>query len=80
MGSCHICGRLLDVEADPLSSDCGGDCWGCVGWIEAEIGGDPEQNVSIGFVAKEIAWGWREPDGSPKSPSVILALLRANPK
>ena len=27
--------RLLDSPADPLSGNCGGDCWGCVGAIEA---------------------------------------------
>ena len=32
---CSICGRLLDVTEDPLSGDCGGDCWGCISEIEA---------------------------------------------
>lgn len=35
---CQTCGRLLAQEDDPLSIDCGGDCWGCVGEIEAEAG------------------------------------------
>ena len=35
---CNICGRKLDVENDPLSLDCGGDCWGCIGAIEADSG------------------------------------------
>jgi hypothetical protein len=30
---CGICGRPLDQPDDPLSDDCGGDCWGCVGEI-----------------------------------------------
>jgi len=35
---CSICKRLLEQDDDPLSVDCGGDCWGCVGEIEAELG------------------------------------------
>jgi hypothetical protein len=35
---CKACGRELDVSNDPLSVDCGGDCWGCVGEIEANMG------------------------------------------
>lgn len=31
------CGRVLEISADPLSVDCGGDCWGCVGEIEADM-------------------------------------------
>jgi hypothetical protein len=33
---CTICGRLLNIETDELSTDCGGDCWGCIGEVEAE--------------------------------------------
>ena len=36
---CGICKRVLDIPADPLSIDCGGDCWGCVGEIEADMVG-----------------------------------------
>jgi hypothetical protein len=72
VSACGICGRPPNVEMDPLSGDCGGDCWGCVGLIEAEMGGEPEENISIGFVAKEIARGWREADGSPKPQSAFL--------
>jgi hypothetical protein len=35
---CKICRRELDRNDDPLSVDCGGDCWGCVGEIEATLG------------------------------------------
>ena len=35
---CGICRRVLDIPKDPLSIDCGGDCWGCVGEIEADSG------------------------------------------
>lgn len=61
--TCQTCGRLLNVTADPLSADCGGDCWGCVGVLEAE-GWQP----SAEKVAVETAAGLREPDGSPKPP------------
>lgn len=70
--SCGICGRPLNVEVDPLSGDCGGDCWGCIGLIEAQMGGDPEENISIGSVAKEVDWGWRESGGSPKPQGFFL--------
>ncbi len=71
--NCRMCGRRLNVEVDPLSGDCGGDCWGCIGLIEAEIGGDPQENISIGFVAKEVEWGWREADGSSKPQKFFLS-------
>lgn len=35
---CGICGRKLDQTDDPMSTDCGGDCWGCIGEIEADMG------------------------------------------
>jgi hypothetical protein len=43
---CGICKRVLDISADPLSIDCGGDCWGCVGEIEADMGW-PESLVQV---------------------------------
>ena len=54
---CGICGRPLDQPDDPLSHDCGGDCWGCVGEIE----GDPEFGYppAIRQVQREIASGLR---------------------
>ena len=52
---CLICGRLLDNPEDPLSGNCGGDCWGCVGAIEAEMGCEE----SLAFVRKEYAAGLR---------------------
>jgi hypothetical protein len=36
MKRCGICGRELDRSDDPLSIDCGGDCWGCISEIEVE--------------------------------------------
>jgi hypothetical protein len=60
---CTICGRRLNVRSDPLSSDCGGDCWGCIGPMEE--GWPP----SAAKVAEEIRDGLREPDGTAKPPS-----------
>ncbi|AYG60017.1 hypothetical protein CCGE525_15260 [Rhizobium jaguaris] len=73
IGRCAMCKRQLDLEGDPLSGNTGGDCWGCVGHMEAFCGGDPQENISIGFVAKEIEWGWRERDGRPKPQSFFLS-------
>jgi len=36
------------------------------------MGGNTEENISIGFVAKEVSWGWRELDGTPKPQSFFL--------
>jgi hypothetical protein len=51
------------VSSDPLSADCAGDCWGCVGAIEAD--GWPHSTEKV---RAEIAAGLRKPDGSPKPP------------
>lgn len=53
--TCGLCGRVLDVASERLSTDCGGDCWGCIGQIEADAG-DPE---SAAKVADERARGIR---------------------
>ena len=52
---CGICGRKLDQKDDPLSVDCGGDCWGCIGEIEADMG----EESSLTQVRKEFAEGLR---------------------
>lgn len=65
---CTICGRPLLLEQDPLSGDCGGDCWGCIGMIEADMG----HEMSVEFVAKEVAWGWRDANGRPKPHAFFL--------
>jgi hypothetical protein len=39
--NCGICKRILDQPGDPLSVDCGGDCWGCISVVEAEMQGIP---------------------------------------
>ncbi len=61
-GHCSMCGRRLSVSGDPLSSDCGGDCWGCIGVIEAEA----EYEPSIRRVKKEIEAGYRLPNGQAR--------------
>ncbi|MEZ5646025.1 MAG: hypothetical protein R3E99_12825 [Burkholderiaceae bacterium] len=53
--NCSICGRLLDQDDDPLSRDCGGDCWGCIGEIEADM----EDEESLAKVRDEAARGLR---------------------
>lgn len=59
---CEICRRPLDSEQDALSIDCGGNCWGCVGQIEADSGYEP----SVRQVAGEIRRGLRRQDGTPR--------------
>ena len=56
---CNTCARELDVTADRLSANCGGDCWGCVG--ENEFG-----SGLTGKIHAEMASGLRNPDGSAK--------------
>jgi len=65
---CSICNRPLDVENDPLSADCGGDCWGCIGEIEADMG----SQTSIEIVRKEYANGHR-PNWMP-SPEINFSF------
>jgi hypothetical protein len=57
---CTLCGRWLNVVGDELSGDCGGDCWGCIGVIEAEMGWEP----SLRYVTDEWRRGLR-PDWTP---------------
>lgn len=35
--TCSICGRTLNVETDPLSLDCGGDCLGCIKETDEQV-------------------------------------------
>lgn len=46
---CGICGRKLDEQDDPLSLGCGGDWWGCIGEIEADIGDDYLLTMVVAF-------------------------------
>lgn len=55
---CGICGRKLEQKDDPLSIDCGGDCWGCIGEIEADMGDEyPLAKVREEF-EKGLRPGW----------------------
>mgnify|MGYP000428946710 CR=1 FL=1 len=60
-GKCAMCGRALNNADDLLSGDCGGDCWGCIGQIEASTGARDAQRT----VDEEIKAGLRKADGSP---------------
>jgi len=62
--ACQICRRPLNVETDPLSEDCGGDCWGCVGF------GEKDWEPSAAQIRQEIQDGLRNADGSPKRPGI----------
>ena len=62
---CTICKRKLGVCSDPLSADCGGDCWGCIGEIEADAGHEPSTKI----VREEYRNGLR-PDWQP-TPIVV---------
>lgn len=52
---CGICKCILDNPVDPLSGNCGGDCWGCIEAIEAEMGWEN----SLACVRKEYEEGLR---------------------
>lgn len=58
--SCRICCRELNNPKDPLSVDCGGDCWGCVGETEADMGDEQ----SLIKVREEVELGLR-PNWTP---------------
>jgi hypothetical protein len=58
---CSICKRQLDVPDDELSGDCGGDCWGCIGAIEAELGYEPSLNMVREEAARGLRPEWTEP-------------------
>ena len=70
---CTICGRPLNVDGDPLSADCGGDCWGCIGEFEARMEGNisemaESERISSEIVRREIEAGLRNANGSAKRP------------
>lgn len=70
-GRCLTCGRALDDPLDPLSADCGGDCWGCVGKIEA----DAFETISMARVELERRGGLRTPGESGPPPEMVAAEL-----
>jgi hypothetical protein len=49
---CGICGRLLDRPDDPLTRDCGGNCWSCIGEIEGDLEWSIAIQLSAGFSRK----------------------------
>lgn len=63
-GRCQMCGRILDNPADPMSENHGGDCWGCIGKIEADMG-DPSV---LAKVRKELVEGLRPAWIAPDDP------------
>jgi hypothetical protein len=66
--TCTLCGRPLNNKEDELSGDCGGDCWGCIGQIEADMGYPP----SIRMVTEEWRCGLR-PNWTPPNVAVDLS-------
>jgi len=66
--SCSICGRALENPDDPLSANCGGDCWGCIGEIEAHAGYEPSLAQVRSEFARGLRPGWVEvAENPPKS-------------
>ena len=62
--TCGICGRKLDQNDDPLSVDCGGDCWGCIGEIEADMGDEYLLAIVREEFARGLRPGWVEPSSN----------------
>ena len=63
--NCNLCGRKLDNIDDPLSTNCGGDCWGCIGEIEFSFDSDNYYQAEITKqIEEEIKLGLRKADGS----------------
>jgi hypothetical protein len=60
--NCKLCNRPLDQYHDALSIDCGDNCWGCVGEIEARMG-DPQSLDKVrDESARGLRPGWADPD------------------
>ena len=57
---CQICRRKLAQDDDPLSTDCGGDCWGCIGAIEAELDSAEALERVRAESARGLRPGWTE--------------------
>jgi hypothetical protein len=65
---CSLCGRALENAEDPLSVDCGGDCWGCIGEIEADMGYEPSLLQVREESARGLRPGWTEAGNSRRKP------------
>ena len=61
IATCKTCGRRLSVEGDELSADCAGDCWGCVGEIEADAGYEPSLRKVIEEWRRGLRPNWTPP-------------------
>lgn len=59
--TCTICGRRLNIEGDELSGDCGGDCWGCIGQIEADMGYEPSIKMLMDEWRRGLRPNWTPP-------------------
>ena len=65
---CSICSRPLNNPDDLLSGDCGGDCWGCIGAIEADMGYEPTLDMVREEAARGLRPGWTEPKKEQETP------------
>jgi hypothetical protein len=55
--ACATCKRPLNDSTDPMSLDCGGDCWGCVGEAEGEHKDElPNPYLDLCQMIAEIAY------------------------
>jgi hypothetical protein len=70
--TCTICGRRLNVESDELSDDCGGDCWGCVGQIEADMGYKPSLRLVMGEWQRGRRPNWTPPARITGLPETVI--------
>jgi hypothetical protein len=70
-GTCTICGRLLGVAADELSGDCGGDCWGCIGEIEANTGWERSLRAVMDEWRRGLRPNWTPPPEAINAPETV---------
>ena len=66
MATCQMCGRVLNQADQQLSQDCGGDCWGCIGEIEAAGGWGPSLDQVRDEHVAGLRPGWVDPTCSPE--------------
>jgi len=64
--NCLTCGRVLDNPSDPLSVDCAGDCWGCIGELEAHMGYEPSLAQVREEFSRGLRPGWVDPAHNPQ--------------
>ncbi len=79
---CSICNKEMDISNDPLSIDCGGDCCGCIGEIEADMGHVPSIEIVRSEFKKGLRKNWMQ---APKtrfkkvSGSTIIEIVLEKP-